>query len=117
MKYLLVEKLLPDTQLNPSAIPGTDKLTWTSPYLGIRQQIENSIAKGYQSRYYTENDTLVPDPETGNWVLTREFLSLEGAQDMKTFLEAKAAPFGSESKILEIYINQIADDGTVTRID
>ena len=114
MRYEIINITRPDTILNPP-VPGQDKLTWVSPYAGIRQKIEESIANGYQSRYYTENDGLSVDPFTGNMILKREYTSLEGAQDMKNFLSSFISMDGS--KILEVYINQIDDDGTVTRLD
>jgi len=117
MKYFIVEKLVPDTVLNFNAVPGGDKLTWVSPYPGIRQQTESSIANGYQSRYYTENDTNSVEAETGKVLLRREYLSLEGAQDMKAFLSLASSQAGSVSKILELWIETIDDNGNVTRID
>ena len=116
MRYELVNIARPDTILN-TPVPGADKLDWVSPYAGIRQKMESSIANGHQSRYFTANDKLTVDFTNGNMILIREYISLEGAQDMKTFLLKISAPFGSESKILEIYINQIDDNGIVTRID
>ena len=116
MRYELVNITRPDTVLN-NPVAGADKLDWVSPYLGIRQNIESSIALGYQSRYYTANDKLTVDPSSGNMILSREFLSLEGAQHSKAFFKEKAASFGADSLILDVYINQVDDDGIVTRID
>jgi len=114
MRYELVNITQPDTILN-TPVPGQDKLDWVSPYAGIRQKIESSIANGYQSRYYTKNDKLTVDTFTGNMLLTREFLSLEGAQDMRSFLASFISMPGS--KIIEVYINQVDDNGNITRID
>jgi hypothetical protein len=55
------------------------------------------------------------DTFTGNMLLTREFLSLEGAQDMRSFLASFISMPGS--KIIEVYINQVDDNGNITRID
>jgi len=114
MRYVIKSLTKPDTVFNSNVAPGTDKLAWISPYAGIRTTIEESIAKGYASRYYTELDTLTVDPDTGNQTLTREYLSLEGAQHMKAFLDSTLTV--TDCKILDVWIETIADDGTVTRL-
>jgi hypothetical protein len=115
MKYVIRQILKPGTYVNAMQAPGVDRLTWVSPYPGIRSKIEESIESGHMSRYYTEDDTISVDPETGNVLAQRLYLSLEAAQDWYNFLAATLTI--PNCAILEMWVEQIDDDGTRTRLN
>jgi hypothetical protein len=55
------------------------------------------------------------DPETGNILTQRSYLNLEGAQSWYDFLSATLTL--PNCAILEMWMEQIDDDGTRTRIN
>jgi hypothetical protein len=115
MKYVIRQILKPDVYINYNQSPGVDRLSWISPYPGLRAKVEESIKLGHISRYYTEDDTAQVDPETGNILTQRSYLNLEGAQSWYDFLSATLTL--PNCAILEMWMEQIDDDGTRTKLN